>query len=81
MELNGIALHDIVMKLIGPVDPVGETNADQNRLANLKTLCELVDRLVYTIDAVIPNKNRPEASMMQAGEYADKFLTDLGIKE
>ena len=81
MELNGIALHDIVMKLIGPVDPIGETNADQNRLANLKALCELVDRLVYTIDAVVPNKTRPEASMKQAGEYADKFLIDLGITE
>ena len=74
-------LHDIVMKLIGPVSPIGETNTDQNRFDNLKNLCELVNRLVYTIDSVIPNKERPEASMKKAGEYADKFLTDLGITD
>jgi len=73
--------EEIVMKLIGPVMPIGETNTDQNRFESLKHLCELVDRLVFTIDSVIPNKNRPEASMKKAGEYADKFLTDLGIQD
>ena len=74
-------LHDIVMKLIGPVMPIGDSGEDQKRLDNLKQLCDLVDQLVSTIDSVIPNKNRYEASMKQAGEYADKFLADLGIVE
>jgi len=74
-------LHDIVMKLTGPVMPVGETNEDRRSFENLKQLCDLVDQLVSTIDSVIPNKNRHEASMKQAGEYADKFLTGLGISD
>lgn len=74
-------LHEIVMKLIGPVGPIGETNADHERLDNLKQLCTLVDRLVAIIDSVIPNKDRHEASMKEAGEYADKFLTGLGISD
>lgn len=74
-------LDDIVMKIIGPVMPIGESKEDERRLENLKVLCGLIDRLVEVVDAVIPNKNRCEHSMKTAGKYADKFLTDLGIKE
>ena len=76
-----LELHDIVMKLTGPVMPLGETNEDQRRFENLKNLCRLVDHLVYTIDSVITCKDRPEASMKKAGEYADNFLKDLGIED
>lgn len=74
-------IEDVVMKLIGPVMPIGETNEDQHRFDNLKNLCALVDRLIFTIDSVIPNKERTEYSRRLAGEYADKFMTDLGIQE
>lgn len=74
-------LIDVIIKLTGPVDPVGETNEDERRLANLKVLCKLVDRLISHIDYVASNKERPEYSMRMAGEYADRFLTDLGIVE
>jgi hypothetical protein len=42
-------LHDVVLKLVGPVKAVGETHEDNKRLANIKALTELVDRLLYTI--------------------------------
>lgn len=73
-------LHDIVMKLIGPVIPIGETNTDEVRFENLKQLCKLVDTLVFEIDRVTAYMNQAEFSMKRAGEYADKFLTDLGIE-
>ena len=77
MELN-----EIVMKLIGPVNPVGETRTDDERFENLKQLCELVDSLVVIIDKVTPNERRHEFSMKRAGEYASNFLThNLGIPE
>ena len=72
---------DIVRKLIGPIEPVGETNADNQRFENLQVLTELVDRLVFDIDQVGMQKNRTEYSIKRAGEFADKFLTDLGIEE
>lgn len=74
-------IEDVVMKLIGPVDPVGESNADERRLENLKSLCDLVGGLVVRIDAVgRENKGRYEASRHQAGTYAYNFLTKtLGI--
>lgn len=71
--------YEVVQKLIGPIKPVGEHHADEKRFENLKAMCELVDKLVTDIDEVIPNKNRIEASMKRAGEYADNFLTNLGI--
>ena len=74
-------LIDVVRKLIGPVDPVGETNADDQRFKNLQVLTELVDRLVFDIDQVGMQKNRAEYSRNRAGQFADKFLTDLGITE
>jgi len=33
---NDMELYEIVMKLVGPVQPVGETRADEQRPANMK---------------------------------------------
>ena len=74
-------IYEVVKKLVGPISPVGETYADNDRFENLKTMTELVDKLVFDINAVVPNKDRVEYSMKKAGEFADKFLTDLGIEE
>jgi hypothetical protein len=70
---------DVVRKLVGPVEPVGETGTDNNRFENLKVLAKLVDMLIADIDSVTCNKSRMEYSMKRAGEYADKFMDDLGI--
>ena len=74
-------LHDVVKKLVGPINPIGETNEDGRRFENLKTMTDLVDRLLGDIDRVLSSKNRPEYSMKKAGEYADKFFDSLGIEK
>lgn len=73
----------IITKLIGPIDPVGETNADDERFENLKEQCKLVQELIMRIQYVAnSNKNRSERSMKRAGDYADLFLTKtIGIAE
>ena len=38
--------HGIITKLIGPIEPVGETNEDEKRFSNLTNMTILVDRLV-----------------------------------
>ena len=73
--------HGIITKLIGPIEPVGETNEDEKRFSNLTNMTILVDRLVGDLDSVIPYRHYPEYSMKRAGEFADKFLTKLGISE
>ena len=68
-------LHEIVMKLVGPVMPVGETREDEQRLSNMKALTELVDRLLFEVDAVSHNADRTEASMKAIGVHARDFMT------
>lgn len=81
--MKKLELKEIVMSLVGNINPIGETNTDNDRFENLKNLCELVDDLVGKIDDVsYKNKGSREFSVKRASDYANKFLTDnLGIKE
>ena len=74
---------DVVRKLIGSIEPVGETNTDAKRGDNLKEMCELVGNLVQDIkDVVYTNKHAHEHSIKVMVDYANSFLTDtLGMKE
>lgn len=68
---------EIVMRLIGPIHPVGESNEDDERHKNLEDLCDLVINLMNEIKYVRDEKNRHEFSIKRAGERADKFLNYL----
>lgn len=72
-----LEMVDIVRKLIGPIDPVGETNTDNVRFENLKSMVSLVDKLLFDINKVAPSKNRAEYSMSRAGKFADVFLQEI----
>ena len=75
-------LREIVLRLTGPINPVGETNEDDRRYGNLKWLCVLVSMLVDDIERISAKKSRVEYSIKRAGEFADEFLKkDLGITE
>jgi len=69
--------HDVIGKLLGPIEPVGETNEDERRYKNLDATIELVEKLCYDIYCVSRNKDRQEYSMKRAGITADKFLKNL----
>ena len=72
---------EIVSKLIGNINPIGETNTDNERFENLKQICELVNNLVSQIDSVsYENRNSNEFSVKRASDYASEFLSQtLGI--
>lgn len=69
MELN-----EIVMRLVGPVHAIGEHNADQKRLANLKVLTSLIVSLMEEVEEAAKTADRPEASMKAIGNHARAFL-------
>lgn len=73
----------VVKTLVGDINPVGETNTDNNRFENLKVLCDVVYDLISDIDNVhFKNKEAYEFSVKRAAEYANKFLTEnIGITE
>jgi len=70
-------LKEIVQKLVGSIQPAGESHLDTQRLENLKIMCNLVEDLVYEINLVSKDKDRYESSMAVMGKYADKFLCGL----
>lgn len=67
--------YDVVTKLIGKIDPVGETNEDDRRFENLKEMCSLVEKLITDIDNVgYRNQNNHQFSIKRASEFASKFM-------
>jgi hypothetical protein len=70
-------MYDVVKKLLGEINPIGETQTDNARFENLKATVKLVDGLLFDIDRVTCNKTRHEHSMKRAGEFASKFLEDI----
>ena len=75
--------REIVLILIGKIEPKGESNEDEKRFENLKTLCTLVNELIIDIDDMAyRNKDSYQHSVKKASDYAQNFLTvTLGIKE
>jgi hypothetical protein len=81
--MKEMSVKDVVNKIIGEIDPVGEHNEDEKRFENLKEMCELVNELITQIDDVaMLNDGRIEYSRNKAGKFASDFLSStLGIVE
>lgn len=68
---------EVVDKLIGRIDTVGESNFDAKTFENLKTATDLVHHFICKIDEVSGDSHRYEASMKRSGEYAENFMQQL----
>lgn len=79
--MNGNIVYDVVRELIGDIFPIGQSHIDSKRFDNLKEMCTLVDKLIFDIDQVIQMKDDERYSIQKAGNFADKFFDELGIKE
>ena len=77
LERKYMTNYDVVKKLIGEIDPVGETNTDEKRFVNLDETIKLIDQLITDVIFVIPNENRSEFSMKRAGQKAKRCLIHL----
>lgn len=69
--------YDVVSKLIGPINPVGETHTDSDRFINLNNMIGLVNALLFDISQVSSLHNRDEYSMQMCGKRAKEFLKEL----
>lgn len=75
-------LFDVVMKLTGSIEPVGETHTDDKRFVNLQVLLKLMRELHIEVERVATeNKERQEFSMARAGKECDEYLDWLGIPD
>ena len=70
-------LYDITKRLCGMIEPIGESNTDKTRLANLEDTIDLVEKLTQDIIYVARNKDAYEDSVKTIGMKADNFITEM----
>ena len=66
--------YDVITKLVGNINPVGESHIDGQRHENLKEMVELVELLLHDISEVAKNEERYEHSMQLSGKLAREYL-------
>jgi hypothetical protein len=71
-----MTIYEVVKKIIGNIEPVGETEEDDCRYENLIKTIDLISSLVGDVEGVSTYKYKTSKkdSMQRAGKYADKFL-------
>jgi len=70
-------IYEVTQRLLGLIEPQGESNIDAVRFDNLQDTIDLTGRLINDIIYVARHKLRHESSMSRAGKKADNFITDL----
>lgn len=75
--MNGNTIYEVIKKLIGPIDPIGESNSDEIRYENLNTALEVVNRLMSDICYLIPKRKRVEYSISRSGSKAFEYAKNL----
>jgi len=70
-------IHEIVLKLTGPVNPRGESDIDSKRFENLKELAGVVEPLIQELTEVAKQRDSKFGSIMGAGKMAHKFLNRI----
>ena len=76
-NLDGMILYEIMNTLIGPIEPMGETNADARRIENLEVMIEVVAMLLDDIHELTRFNGRPEASIKKISNRATEFMAEL----
>lgn len=74
--------YEVVCKLIGPIDPVGDVHKDSERLVNLKKFVLLADKMLGKIDSVAYGHNDYHLhSCNEIRIYCREYLDRIGIEQ
>lgn len=69
--------YELIKKVIGNIQPVGETRTDEIRLENLKATIELTEALLDDIKDVARESGAHQHSIAEAGKVAENCLIEL----
>lgn len=73
---------EVVEKLIGSIQPVGDASRDPQRLKNINILCEVAESLVGDIhDIAIDHEYTSLGSVKPIAERAMRFMTDNRVSK
>lgn len=70
-------MYEIVTKLIGDIEPYGDSRIDKERIKNLDKYINLVEDLLNDLMSIANDRNRSEESMRKIGEKAYNALEEL----
>lgn len=70
-------IYPVTKKLLGDIEPQGESNIDALRFENLEGTIYLIDKLIDDVAFVARHKNRQESSMKKSGVFASEYLKQL----
>ena len=70
-------VYEVTKRLLGMIEPEGESNIDETRFENLKQTVDVTEQLISDIILIARHKGRGEHSMNRSGEWADNFITRL----
>lgn len=68
---------EVIDRLVGSIEPYGSTQIDKERLENLETLLEVMDKYIKDIKEVTRFRNRYEYSILEIAERAYDWIVDL----
>lgn len=69
--------YQVVKKLIGNIEPYGDSNIDKERMKNLQEHYDVTESLVKDLIDVAKYRNRPEASIKELGNEAYLELIEI----
>jgi hypothetical protein len=69
---------EIHKKIVGHIQPVGETNEDNRRFESLKEEIEVLTIQMEQMFYLAEKRNRSEFSISRAGKKAYNYLKELG---
>ena len=69
--------EEMVMRVVGPIKPVGDHSVDRERFENIQELLALIEGLLWQVSFLSGFADRPEASMALIGKRARRFMDDL----
>lgn len=76
--MNAELLRDVILKLNGPISPIGCCQRDEESYNNLRRLCGVVDALLKEIHSVALIIGA-EGSVKRSRKHANMFLIDIGF--
>ena len=69
-------LYTVVNKLVGEIEPTGDSSVDASRYENLIHLLEFLDLILYDVVNIQKYYNSPAYSESRSGKYTRKWMED-----
>ena len=76
-----MSISEILKKLLGEIEPVGETNEDNKRFNNIQNYYETLSFILAQLSDASRYKDKPQASLQRIGEECYDILKEYNIEE